>query len=203
MQPHFVRAAAELLRGCGTRVSTVIGFPHGSSTTEIKRQEIEQACGEGSVEVDAVVNIGEVLSGNWIAVQHELTKLAAEAHRHGALLKIIFETGYLTDDPMKVRLCQACEAAGVDFVKTSTGFGFAAAPDGCLVATGATEHDIRLMRSACSQRVGVKASGGVRDLATLLRMRELGATRIGTSSTAAILRELSGTPSPGESRHGY
>jgi deoxyribose-phosphate aldolase len=138
-----------------------------------------------------------------------LRTVTEETHAHGALLKVIFETGFLTDDTTKIRLCEICDHVGADFVKTSTGFGFVQQPDGRFFSTGATAHDVALMRAHTSPRMRVKASGGIRNLDALIAMRDLGASRCGTSSTAKILDEFrrgeatgetaaSDTPSPAE-----
>ena len=189
VKPYFVARAAEILRGSGVGVGTVIGFPHGSQTTEVKRYETEIACRDGASEVDMVINNGKVFSGDWNYVARDIQAVVAEAHRHHALAKVIFETDFLPDDALKIRLCKICEEAQADYVKTSTGFGFVKGADGAYSYQGATEHDIELMRSACSPDVGVKASGGVRDLDALIRCRELGCGRVGASATAAILDE--------------
>jgi deoxyribose-phosphate aldolase len=190
IKPYYVRRAAELLAGTGVRVGAVIGFPHGSNTTEVKRFETEAACRDGAVEIDMVANLGKALSGDWAYVEQDLRAVCDEAHRHGALVKVIFENDFLPDDATKIRLCQVSEKAGADFVKTSTGYGFVKGPDGRYGNRGATEHDLGLMRAHCSARVQVKAAGGVRDLDGLLRARELGCSRCGASATAAILDEF-------------
>lgn len=190
IKPYAVQLAAEALRGSKVAVGTVIGFPHGSNTTEVKRRETEQACREGATEIDVVINIGKALDADWTYVENELRALTEETHRHGALIKVIFETDFVTDDAKKIRLCEIGEQVGADFVKTSTGFGFARQGDGQFRAIGATVHDITLMRAHTSSKVGVKASGGVRTLDDLLVMRDLGATRCGTSATAQILDEF-------------
>lgn len=196
IKPYAVQRAAELLRGTGVRVGCVVGFPHGSSATEVKRYETELACRDGAVEIDMVLNIGKALSGDWDYVERDVRAVCDEAHRHGARVKVILETDYLSrggaglsSDDLKRRLCQLCERAGADWVKTSTGFGFVKQPDGSYNYRGATEHDLALMRAACSPRVQIKAAGGVRDLDALIRVRELGATRCGASATAALLDE--------------
>jgi deoxyribose-phosphate aldolase len=189
VKPYAVKLAAEALRGSGVAVGTVIGFPHGGNTTEVKLFETAQACRDGAREIDMVINIGKALGGDWTYVEHELREIAQEAHRHGALLKVIFETDFLSDDVAKVRLCEICDRVEADFVKTSTGFGFVRRPDGTFQTTGATAHDLALMRSHTSPKIQVKASGGVRDLEGLMAARELGATRCGTSATAPILDE--------------
>ena len=194
IKPYAVKLAVELLRGSGVRVGCVIGFPHGNNTTEVKRFETEIACREGAVEIDMVVNVGKALSGEWDYVERDVQSVCEEAHRHGAKVKVIFENDYLTtggaglsSDEFKIKLCQLCERAGADWVKTSTGYGFVKQADGSYNYQGATEHDLALMRANCSERVKVKAAGGVRDLAGLIRVRELGATRCGASATVAML----------------
>lgn len=176
--PYFVGRAAELLVGSPTVPSTVVGFPHGSTSLESKRSEADTALRQGAREIDAVVNVSLVLSGDWAAVRNEIHALAECCHERQAKLKLIFETCHL-DRAQKIRLCELCSEAGVDWVKTSTGFGPA----------GATEEDVRLLRDHCPPSVQVKASGGIRTLEQLIRFRDLGATRIGTSRTASILDE--------------
>jgi deoxyribose-phosphate aldolase len=198
IKPYAVKRAVELLRGSAVRVGCVVGFPHGSSATEVKRSETEFACRDGAVEIDMVINIGKALSGDWDYVEREIRAVCAEAHRHGAKVKVIFENDYLsgggggaglTGDQLKIRLCRVCERAGADWVKTSTGYGFVKQADGSYNYRGAVEHDLALMRANCSERVQVKAAGGVRDLDGLIRVRELGCTRCGASATASILDE--------------
>jgi deoxyribose-phosphate aldolase len=190
VKPYAVELAASILRGSGVAVGTVIGFPHGGNTTENKRRETEQACVEGAAEIDFVVNIGKVLSEDWSYVEEDIFAVCREAHGHGALAKVIFETTYLPVDALKIQLCQIAESANAEFVKTSTGFDFMKGADGRFQTVGATAHDLRLMRAACSEKVRVKASGGVRDLDGLLTVRALGAARCGTSATAQILDEV-------------
>jgi deoxyribose-phosphate aldolase len=186
VKPSHVPLAADLLRGSNVLVSTVIGFPHGGTTTETKTAETELACRQGAREVDMVVNIGKLLAGDWAYVERDIRSVVVAAKRAGAITKVIFETGLLPDDEVKVRLCKVSEAAGAAFVKTSTGFGFVKRSDGTMVATGATEHDVRLMREHCGPGVQVKASGGIRGYDDARRFVDLGATRLGTSSTKEI-----------------
>jgi deoxyribose-phosphate aldolase len=196
IKPYAVKRAAGLLAGSGVRVGCVIGFPHGNSCTESKRYETELACRDGAVEIDMVINLGKALSGDWNYVENDVKVVCDEAHRYGAKVKVIFENDYLDKggagldgDEFKRKLCQICERAGADWVKTSTGFGYVKQPDGHFNYRGATAHDLELMRAACSPRVQVKAAGGVRDLDSLIRVRDLGASRCGASATAAILDE--------------
>jgi deoxyribose-phosphate aldolase len=197
IKPYAVQRAVELLRGSGVKVGCVIGFPHGASTTEVKRYETEIACRDGAVEIDMVINIGKALGGDWDYVERDVKAVCDEAHRHEAKVKVIFENDYLTkggagltSDEFKIKLCQICERAGADWVKTSTGYGFVKQADGSYNYQGATEHDLKLMRASCSDRVQVKAAGGVRDLDGLIRVHELGASRCGASATSVILDEF-------------
>lgn len=196
IKPYAVQRAAELLRGSGVFVGAVIGFPHGNSCTEAKRHETELACRDGAVEIDMVINIGKALSGDWDYVERDVKTVCDEAHDRGAKVKVILENDYLTQggaglggDDLKKRLCELCERAGADWVKTSSGYGFVKQPDGNYNYQGATEHDLALMRASVSANIQVKAAGGVRDLDGLIRVRELGASRCGASATAAILDE--------------
>ena len=178
-RPADVPRAVELLAGTGVAVGTVIGFPHGGSTTDAKVFEAEQALRSGATELDMVINIGALKSGRDAYVRDEIAAVVGVAHSGGAIVKVIMENAYLDDD-QKVRGCKLAEAAGADFVKTSTGF----AP------TGATHEDLALMRRSVSPHIGVKAAGGVRTLDGLLAVMELGVTRIGATQTAAILDDF-------------
>lgn len=196
IKPYAVRQAVQWLQGSKVKVGAVIGFPHGSACTESKRYETELACRDGAAEIDMVINIGKALSGDWEYVERDVRAVCDEAHRHGAKVKVILENDYLTQggagltsDELKRKLCEICERAGADWVKTSSGYGFVKQPDGSYNYRGATEHDLRLMRASCSPVVQIKAAGGVRDLDGLIRVRELGASRCGATATAAILDE--------------
>jgi len=189
IKPYWVERTRELLAGTGVAVGTVIGFPHGGNTTQVKRYETEAACREGATEIDMVVNIGKVLSGDWNYVEEDVRAVVEEAHRHNAIVKVIFETDYVTNDVDKVHLCEICERVGADYVKTSTGYGFVNGADGKYSYQGATEHDLKLMRDSCSPNVKLKAAGGVRDLDTLIRCRDLGVDRVGATATAVMLDE--------------
>jgi len=196
IKPYAVKRAVELLQGTDVLVGCVIGFPHGNSATEVKRYETELACKDGAVEIDMVINPGKALSGDWDYVERDIKAVCDEAHARGAKVKVIFENDYLTrgaaglsSDDFKRKLCQLSERAGADWVKTSTGYGFVKQPDGSYNYMGATAHDLALMRASVSAKVQVKAAGGVRDLDGLIKVRDLGATRCGTRTTAAILDE--------------
>jgi len=179
--PWFVPEAAALLEGSETVACAVIGFPHGHHPTAAKAAEAAWCLEHGAAELDMVVNIARVRSGDWDAVAEDVKAVVAVGHAPGgggAKVKLIFETCYL-DDGQKRRLCRVCGELGVDWAKTSTGFG----------TGGATDEDLILMREHCPPAVQLKASGGVRTLDRLLRCRELGCTRVGASATAAILDE--------------
>jgi deoxyribose-phosphate aldolase len=179
VKPCHVRIAAEVLQGTDVKVSTVVGFPHGSSLTSIKVAEAQAAMDDGAVELDMVLNIGQLRSGKADEVRQDIQAVCDAAHARGAKVKVIFENAYL-DDEQKILACNLSEAAGADWVKTSTGF----AP------SGATLEDLRLMRANVGPAVQVKAAGGVRTLDSLLAVIDTGVTRCGATATAAILDEF-------------
>jgi len=176
--PSQVPLVKECLEGSDVLVSTVIGFPHGYSTTAVKVFEAEEAMASGAVELDMVLNISKLLSRDFEYAKRDVESVCAAAHAKGCIVKVILENAYLTDE-LKVAACELCEEAGADFVKTSTGF----AP------SGATFKDLRLMRGAVSPRVRVKAAGGIRELDTALLVREVGAARFGATATESIMEE--------------
>jgi deoxyribose-phosphate aldolase len=176
--PYFLKRCAAGLRGSTVKASTTIGFPHGGHTTVVKLAEARQALADGGEELDMVVNISKVLSGDWTYVRDDIRAVIDTAHEAGKKVKVIFENCYLTD-PQKIRLCEICGELDADWVKTSTGYG----------TGGATVEDLQLMRKHAPQRVQVKAAGGIRDLDMVLRMREIGVTRVGASRTAPMLDE--------------
>lgn len=178
IKPYYLKRCAEILSGSTVVPSTVIGFPHGSHATSIKLAEAEQALADGGRELDMVVNIGKVLSGDWDYVRRDLDAVIQRAHQAGAKVKVIFENCYLQDEH-KIRLCQICGELRADWVKTSTGFG----------TGGCTLEDLRLMRKHSPAHVQVKAAGGVRTLDTLLEVRAAGATRAGATKTVDILEQ--------------
>jgi deoxyribose-phosphate aldolase len=178
IKPYAVRRAVQWLAGSSVAVGTVIGFPHGSHTTSIKVAEAQQALADGARELDMVVNIGKVLGRDWRFVADDIAAVVQVAHPGRALVKVIFENCFLTDEH-KEELCRVCADVKADFVKTSTGYG-----DG-----GATDADLQLMRRCSPLQVQVKAAGGVRTLARLLEVRALGVTRVGATATKAILDE--------------
>ncbi len=188
IKPYAVKLAKEILSGTSVAVCTVIGFPHGSNITEIKVEETKKACEEGATEIDFVVNIGKVLSEDWDYVSNEIKMVNDAAVERGAIVKVIFENDYLTDE-FKIKLCHICNQHRVAFVKTSTGYGFVKQPDGTYMYKGAVEKDVILMRRECVPEIQIKAAGRIRTLDDLLKFKALGATRIGTTATEAILEE--------------
>lgn len=173
---YYVKSAVELLKGSEVKVCTVVGFPLGASTMETKRFEAIKAISEGAQEIDMVLNISAIKSKNWQYALDDMSSLAQVCHQQNALLKVILENCLLTNDEKK-KSCELAVKAGVDFVKTSTGFS----------TGGATIEDIKLMRSIVGINMGVKASGGIRDTETAKLMIEAGATRLGTSASVEII----------------
>ncbi|MGB9745471.1 MAG: deoxyribose-phosphate aldolase [Bacteroidales bacterium] len=189
VKPYAVKRAAEILKGTDVKTGCVIGFPHGNSCTEVKVYEAEKACKDGAVEIDMVINIGKALGGDWDYVEKEIKAVTDICHQHNAIVKVIFETDYITKAEDKIRLCEMCTRVGADFVKTSTGYGFVKQADGNYNYRGATVADIELMRRHSGPNVQVKAAGGVRTLDDLLAVKAAGATRSGATATVAILEE--------------
>jgi deoxyribose-phosphate aldolase len=179
VRPADVRRAKAILDGTDVAVGTTIGFPHGNHRTDTKVFEAKAALAEGATELDMVLQIGALKSGRAAEVLADIAAVVQTAHAGGAIVKVIFENAYLTDDE-KIRACRLSEAAGADFVKTSTGF----APG------GATHDDLRLMREHTSPHIGVKAAGGVRTLDALLEVMALGTTRIGATATKTIIDDF-------------
>lgn len=178
IMPYYAARCVELLLGSTVQPSTTIGFPHGGHCAEIKIAEAERALKDGATELDAVINISKARSGDWNYVADEIRALTELTHSQGQKIKIIFENAYL-DHAAKIRLCEICGEIGVDWVKTSTGYG----------PSGATIEDLKLMRKYSPPPVQVKAAGGVRDLDALLAVRAIGVTRVGASRTAQMLDE--------------
>jgi deoxyribose-phosphate aldolase len=189
IKPYAVPLAKEILAGSEVKVGTVIGFPHGSSKTAIKLKEARMALDDGAVELDMVVNIGKVLSRDWDYVTAEIRRINRLTVKRGALLKVIFENDFLTDEALKIKLCEICSKLAVAFVKTSTGYGFTRREHGYYTYAGATDDDLALMREHTLPSVQVKAAGGVRTLDDVLRVKALGVTRVGATATEAILME--------------
>jgi deoxyribose-phosphate aldolase len=181
VNPSWVKAAAQFLKGSGVPVCTVIGFPLGATLPDVKAYEARRAIFNGAREVDMVINIGALKSGDDCLVEDDIRAVTEAAHENHILCKVIIETALLTDEE-KVRACLSAKNAGADFVKTSTGFA----------KGGATAHDVSLMRHTVGSALGVKASGGVKGIDDARAMFEAGATRIGASVGVKIAQEASG-----------
>lgn len=177
--PYALQRCASLVKGSSVKASTTIGFPHGGHTTIIKLAEAEQALRDGGEELDMVVNISKVLSGDWVYVEQDIRAVVDITHQAGQKVKVIFENCYLNTE-QKIRLCQICTSLGADWVKTSTGYG----------TSGSTDEDLKLMRENSAPHIQVKAAGGIRDLDALLRVRALGVSRVGATATAVIMDEF-------------
>ncbi len=178
IKPYAVKQAAKRLAGTTVAASTTIGFPHGGHLTRVKVYESELAIADGATELDMVVNIGKVLSGEWNFVADDVRSVVEVAHRHGVKVKVIFENAFLKDEH-KRELCRICGDARADWVKTSTGYA----------ETGATIEDLKLMRECSPAWVQVKAAGGVRTYEKLLEVRAIGVTRVGATATKIILED--------------
>ena len=196
VKPYHVAQAVKRLVASSVKVCTVIGFPHGANLSEVKKMETQRACEQGASEVDMVINLGKARSGDWDYIEDEISQVCETAREGNVKTKVIFENDYWNSceqgsdgHTIKKTLCKICETAGANWIKTSTGFGYTAQADGSMTTTGATEQDIALMAGNCSNKVEIKAAGGIKNFATLLKMRQLGASRIGTSSTQLILEE--------------
>ena len=176
IMPYYLKRCAQVLAGSTVRAGTTIGFPHGGHTTAVKLAEAEQALADGGEELDMVVNVSKVLSGDWDYVRDDIRAVVDAAHKADRKVKVIFENCYLEDEHKKW-LCEICGDLAADWVKTSTGYG----------SGGARDEDLILMRACAPDHVQVKAAGGVRDLDRLLEVRALGVTRVGASRTADIL----------------
>jgi deoxyribose-phosphate aldolase len=179
IRPMDVAAAAKALAGSSVNVCTVIGFPHGSTTTATKAFETKDAIANGAVEIDMVMNVSAMLSGDFDFVEQDIRAVVEIAHAAGASVKVIFETAFLNDEQI-IKACELTENAGADYVKTSTGFA----------SEGATTHNVALMKKTVGDRLKVKSSGGVRTLDQLIDYMDLGVTRSGCSATAQVLEEF-------------
>ncbi|MDD4870263.1 MAG: deoxyribose-phosphate aldolase [Kiritimatiellae bacterium] len=178
VKPSEIDICVEELKGTNVLIGTVIGFPHGGSTTAVKVFEAEEAIKAGCVEIDMVLNIGRLVSRDFVYVEKDIKAVVDAAHARGIVVKVILENAYLTDD-LKEMACKICEKAGADFVKTSTGYA----------KSGATIADLKLMRKSCSSKVRIKAAGGVRTLDNALSVKAAGTVRFGATATVAILSE--------------
>ncbi len=191
VNPTWVALCARLLRGTGVDVTSVIGFPLGATTPDVKHYETRRVIFDGAREIDMVINVGALKSGDLRLVERDIEAVAAPCREAGAVSKVIIEAALLSDAE-KVTACQLAKAAGADYVKTSTGFG----------PGGATVADVALMRRTVGEEMGVKAAGGVRDLEGLKAMVAAGATRVGASAGVRIVQELRGEK-PANGAKGY
>jgi deoxyribose-phosphate aldolase len=189
VKPYAVKQAVELLKGSDVLVGCVIGFPAGNSAIAVKVFEAENACNEGAVEIDMVINIGKALQGDWTYITEEIKSVTDACHSNGAIVKVIFETDYITKDADIVKLCQICTEVGADYVKTSSGFGFVKQTNGDYNYVGATVPILELMKKSVGPKVKIKAAGGVRTLDQLLAVQAAGCSRCGATATITIIED--------------
>ncbi len=189
VKPYAVKQAVELLKGSDVLVGCVIGFPAGNSAIEVKVFEAETACKDGAVEIDMVINIGKALLDDWTYITDEIKSVTDACHRNGAIVKVIFETDYVTKETDIVKLCQICTEVGADYVKTSSGFGFVKQTNGDYNYVGATVPILELMKKSVGPKVKVKAAGGVRTLDQLLAVQAAGCSRCGATATITIIED--------------
>ena len=188
IKPYAIDLVKKQLAYSDVGICAVTGFPHGNSSINIKVKECEELIKKGATEIDMVVNIGKVLGADWDYVFREIETINRSVSAGKALLKVIFENDFLGDEDI-IRLCEVCSQVQVAFVKTSTGYGFVKQPNGFYTYRGATDHHLKLMRKYCGPEIKIKAAGNIRTLADLIRIKDIGVSRIGTSSTEAILEE--------------
>jgi len=189
VKPYGVKQAVDLLKDSDVLVGCVIGFPAGNSTIEVKVFEAEQACEDGAVEIDMVINIGKALQRDWEYITREIKSVTDACHKRGAIVKVIFETDYVTREADIVKLCQICTEVGADYVKTSSGFGFVKQPNDDYNYKGATIPVLELMKKSVGPKVKIKAAGGVRTLDQLLAVQAAGCSRCGATATTAIMED--------------
>lgn len=189
VKPYAVKQAVDLLRGSDVFVGCVIGFPAGNSAIPVKVFEAENACKDGAVEIDMVINIGKTLEGDWAYITEEIKAVTIACHFYGAIVKVIFETDYVKKETDLVSLCRICTEVGADYVKTSSGFGFVKQTNGDYNYIGATIPVLELMKKSVGPKVKVKAAGGVRTLDQLLAVQATGCSRCGATATAVIMED--------------
>lgn len=189
VKPYMVKQAVENLKGTDVLVGCVIGFPAGNSKIEVKVFEAETACKDGAVEIDMVINIAKALQGEWDYLEKEIGAVADACHKHGAIVKVIFETDYVSRKEDIIKLCGICTKGGSDYVKTSSGFGFVKQANGDYNYVGATIENLKLMKASSGPNVKVKAAGGVRSLDGLLAVQEAGCSRCGATATVQIMED--------------
>ena len=189
VKPYAVKQAVELLKGSDVLVGCVIGFPAGNSATAVKVFEAENACKDGAVEIDMVINIGKALQGDWTYITDEIKAVTDVSHKYTAIVKVIFETDYVTKEADIIKLCQICTEVGADYVKTSSGFGFVKKANGDYNYVGATIPVLELMKKSVGPKVKIKAAGGVRTLDQLIAVQSAGCARSGATATAVMMEE--------------
>ncbi|MFC2124466.1 deoxyribose-phosphate aldolase [Bacteroidota bacterium] len=189
VKPYAVPQAVELLKGSDVLVGCVIGFPSGNSAIEVKVFEAEIACKDGAVEIDMVINIAKALQGDWEYIEEEIGAVTSVCHKHHAIVKVIFETDYVSREEDIIKLCEICTSVGADYVKTSSGFGFVKGEDGKYSYEGATIPNLKLMKASAGPDVKVKAAGGVRTLDQLIAVQEAGCSRCGATATITIMED--------------
>jgi len=189
VKPYAVKQAVELLKGSDVLVGCVIGFPAGNSAIEVKVFEAETACNDGAVEIDMVINIGKALQGDWAYISEEIKSVTELCHKHRAIVKVIFETDYVSKVADIVILCRICTEVGADYVKTSSGFGFVKQANGDYNYVGATIPVLELMKKSVGPKVKVKAAGGVRTLDQLIAVQASGCSRCGATATSVMMED--------------
>jgi deoxyribose-phosphate aldolase len=189
VKPYAVKQAVELLKGSDVLVGCVIGFPSGNSAIAVKVFEAENACKDGAVEIDMVINIGKALQGDWDYITKEIKTVTVACHFYEAIVKVIFETDYVNKEADIVKLCQICTEVGADYVKTSSGFGFVKQANGDYNYKGATIPVLELMKMSVGPKVKVKAAGGVRTLDQLLAVQAAGCSRCGATATITMMED--------------
>lgn len=189
VKPYAVPLAVEALRGSDVLVGCVIGFPSGNSAIDVKLFEAVKSCKDGAVEIDMVINVGKALQGDWAYIEKEIDSITNVCHELDAIVKVIFETDYVSEESDIVKLCEICTKVGADYVKTSSGFGFVKGEDGKYSYEGATIPNLKLMKSSVGPGVKVKAAGGVRTLDGLIAVQEAGCSRCGATATVAMMDE--------------
>ncbi|HZL12258.1 MAG TPA: deoxyribose-phosphate aldolase [Prolixibacteraceae bacterium] len=189
VKPYAVKQAVEFLKGSDVLVGCVIGFPAGNSAISVKVFEAETACKDGAVEIDMVINIGKALQGDWNYIAEEIGSVTEAVNQHNAIVKVIFETDYVSKDDDIITLCRICTETGADYVKTSSGFGFVKQPNGDYNYAGATIPILELMKKSVGPNVKVKAAGGVRTLDQLLAVQAAGCSRCGATATIRMMED--------------
>ncbi len=189
VKPYAVKGAVELLKGSNVLVGCVIGFPAGNSTIEVKVFETKTACLDGAQEIDMVINIGKALQGDWEYIEKEIKAVTDTCHKYDAIVKVIFETDFVTESNAIIKLCEICTKVHADYVKTSTGFGFVKDSDGKSSYVGETISNLELMKKSSGPNVKVKAAGGVRTLDALIEVKNAGCSRCGATATKEIMED--------------